>query len=150
MSYDIDILDDQGNQMTVPEPHQLRGGTYQVGGSTELHLNITYNYAPYFYEAFGEKGIRELYGKKVVDTVQAIAHAIVEITGMTHIEDRLKRETEERAQAAQGTLALKIGIPKPEWKPDDYWCPTRANAAKALQDLLQLASLGLQGTWDGD
>ena len=149
MSYDIYIEDENGETITVAERHQLRGGTYCVGGSEKLHLNITYNYAPYYFTAFDEDGIRSLYGKKVVDTVQTIANAIVAVEGMVDIE-KLQKHLYKRRKADPAALYNKLGLTVPDWSADDYWCPTRANAAKALQDLLALASLGLQGVWNGD
>ena len=52
MSYDIMLKDPvTGKTIEINEPHFMRGGTYQVGGSKELWLNITYNYSDYYYEA---------------------------------------------------------------------------------------------------
>lgn len=47
MSYDIRLTDRvTGETLEATAPHQIRGGTYAVGGTTELWLNVTYNYAP--------------------------------------------------------------------------------------------------------
>ncbi len=46
MSYDIDLVDPvSGERLEAEEPHQMRGGTYAMGGTRELSLNMTYNYA---------------------------------------------------------------------------------------------------------
>jgi hypothetical protein len=63
LSYDIYLKDPTtGETIELDEPHQLRGGTYCVGGTTEATLNVTYNYAKHYYRVMGEKGIRGIYG----------------------------------------------------------------------------------------
>lgn len=148
MSYDVKIVDTDGQSMQTAKRHEIRGGTYCVGGTHELRLNITYNYAPYFYKAFGEQGIRSLYGKKVADTVDSIAKAIQAVGEMEDIEDRQKARFDEIA--ARSVTADHEAIGLRVWEPDNYWTPTRANAQAALQSLLALAGLGLSGTWQGD
>ena len=51
MSYDI-YLRDRVTKETVhfDTPHQMAGGTYAIGGTTEAWLNITYNYAQWYYK----------------------------------------------------------------------------------------------------
>ena len=52
MSYDIRLVDPvTKEQLHSDFAHDMRGGTYQIGGTTELWLNITWNYAHYYYEA---------------------------------------------------------------------------------------------------
>jgi hypothetical protein len=64
MSYDISLADPVTREtLELDAPHQMRGGTYAVGGTCDAHLNITYNYVGTFQELFGPKGIRFLYGK---------------------------------------------------------------------------------------
>ena len=42
MSYDIELLDPVSKKViTVNSPHFMEGGTYQLGGSKEMWLNIT-------------------------------------------------------------------------------------------------------------
>lgn len=76
MSYDIDIIDPKtGKVVEANETHIIGGGTYVVGGTRDLSLNITYNYAKHFYRLLGDKGIRVLYGKKVSETLVLLAKA---------------------------------------------------------------------------
>ena len=66
MSYDISIVDPATHGViSFEEKHEIRGGTYQLGGSHLAELNITYNYAPHFQRVLGPRGIRELYGQTV-------------------------------------------------------------------------------------
>ena len=42
MSYDISLADPvTGETLELDAPHHMRGGTYEVGGSTRAHLNVT-------------------------------------------------------------------------------------------------------------
>ena len=42
MSYDIELVDPITKEViTIDSPHFMGGGTYQLGGSKELWLNIT-------------------------------------------------------------------------------------------------------------
>jgi len=76
MSYDIDLTDPvTGEVLQLDEPHQMKGGTYALGGSREASINITYNYAPHFRDLFGDKGIRWLYGKSAAETMANLEEA---------------------------------------------------------------------------
>lgn len=77
MSYDINLCDPVTKRCLKSDNHQIRGGTYQVGGTTELSLNITYNYGKHFYRVIDtEKGIRKLYGMLAADTIPILEKAI--------------------------------------------------------------------------
>ena len=77
MSYDI-YLNDRvtGQPLLLDEPHQMRGGTYYLGDTRECWLNITYNYFKYYYEVFGEKGIRAIYGLTGAESIPLLKEAI--------------------------------------------------------------------------
>ena len=52
MSYDISLLDPVTMKtIEFDSPHDMRGGTYAMNGTKEATLNITYNYANYYYDA---------------------------------------------------------------------------------------------------
>lgn len=79
MSYDITLNDPVTKQVIeLNEPHFMRGGTYAVGGTKELWLNITYNYASIFYraEVLGEGGIRSIYGMTGAESIPILRKAI--------------------------------------------------------------------------
>ena len=79
MSYDIDLLDPVTREtIEISEPHFMRGGTYKIGGDTELHLNVTWNYAKFYYreDVFGEKGIRTIYGMTGLESIPILEKAI--------------------------------------------------------------------------
>lgn len=55
MSYDIQLVDPVTKEpLHTNVTHDMRGGMYALGGTTELWLNITWNYAHYYYEATDE------------------------------------------------------------------------------------------------
>lgn len=78
MSYDISLVDPVTKEVLKGEfTHYISGGTYEVGGTKEFWLNITYNYSPFFRKVFGcEEGIRSLYGKTGAETIPILRDAI--------------------------------------------------------------------------
>lgn len=77
MSYDIQLEDPITKQvLELEEPHHMRGGTYAVGGTTEAHLNVTYNYGQHYYRVLGEKGIRTIYGMTGAESIPVLTKAI--------------------------------------------------------------------------
>lgn len=79
MSYDIELCDPVTKEVIELDiPHQMSGGTYAVGGTTELWLNITYNYSEFYYrdDVFGEKGIKTIYGKTGAESIPILEKAI--------------------------------------------------------------------------
>lgn len=80
MSYDIDLVDPVMKEVLVLDaPHQMKGGTYCVGGTSRASLNITYNYAKHFIRVLGEGGIRSIYGKTAVETIPILETAISQL-----------------------------------------------------------------------
>jgi len=76
MSYDIELVDPvAGKVIELDEKHHMRGGTYAMGGTRELHLNITWNYSNHYYRIFGEKGIRTIYGMTGADAIPLLQAA---------------------------------------------------------------------------
>lgn len=134
MSYDISLLDPlTRNVLELDQPHHMRGGTYVLGGTTEAHLNVTYNYARHYERIFGgeqpesrfdlifggtkRSGIRSIYGKTGAESIPLLDAAIA-----------------------------KLG----DDVSDDYWAPTEGNAKRALIQLRALAAMRPDGVWSGD
>jgi hypothetical protein len=79
MSYDIELLDPVTREVLhMDSPHQMTGGTYARNGTTEMWLNITYNYAPFYKrpDVFGENGIRTIYGMTGAESIPVLNGAI--------------------------------------------------------------------------
>lgn len=83
MSYDIRLNDPVTKQVIqLDKPHFMRGGTYATEGTTELWLNITYNYSSVFYrpDVFGEGGIRSIYGMTGAESIPIFQRAIAALS----------------------------------------------------------------------
>ena len=74
MSYDLGLYYDK-QPATVKT--FAEGGTYVLGGSNHAELNITWNYAHFYYEHLNkEEGLRWLYGKTGLTTSVVLAYAV--------------------------------------------------------------------------
>ena len=118
MSYDIYLRDADGNGVQLPEPHQLNGGTYAMGGTREAWLNVTYNYSTYFHEHIdAEIGIRWLYGKKAADTIPTLEKAISAL-GTETADDYWARTPGNAGAALANLLELARLCPDAIWAGD--------------------------------
>ena len=126
MSYDINLLDPITKEVIeINDAHFLRGGTYKVGGSKELTLNITYNYSKILHRVIQPKntpseyktGIRSLYGITALEAVPILEAAI----------SNLKDDVDE-----------------------DYWKVTEGNTKRALNNLLTMCKMRPDAIIDGD
>jgi hypothetical protein len=118
MSYDICLKNPKtGKPIQFEERHQLKGGTYEAGGSHEAWLNVTYNYSEHLSRVLEEKGIRVLYGKTGKDSVPILKKAISKMKG---VPDRdYWAATEGNAKKAlQNLLALAKMAPQGVWDGD--------------------------------
>ena len=140
MSYDISLNDPvTGETIELEDEHFIRGGTYAIGGTRELWLNVTYNYAQWYYRpgVFAKtkkesKGIRTIYGMTGVESIPVLKKAISKLESMDEdISDDKRQKCE--AHGATG-----------------YWMPTRENAIKPLYQLLAMAQMRPDGVWRGD
>ena len=77
MSYDVNI---KINNKTVilPEKHEITGGTYQVGGTNEAWINITYNYSKWFHDLWTD-GLYEIEGKTVDTVIPMLKSAVMKL-----------------------------------------------------------------------
>lgn len=74
MSYDIEVLNPEGQVVQLPRKHSLTGGTYEEGGSHSAELNVTYNYSP-IYRQYGFS-IRDLGGLSPGDASERLRAVI--------------------------------------------------------------------------
>ena len=140
MSYDISLCDPVTHEeLHTEETHHMTGGMYALGGTTEMWLNITYNYADWYYRPGvfartkkASKGIRTIYGMTGAESIPVLKKAIKKLESLTvDISEKERRKCEE--QGATG-----------------YWMPTRANAIRPLYQLLAFAQMRPDGVWEGD
>ena len=170
MSYDIYLRD--GDE-TVQVPVHSEGGTYVLGGTTEGHLNLTYNYSPHYREHIDpEKGIRWLYGKRAGDTIERLESAIAAlgtdrwegphytlsmeaigdvwhewVHGQGLPDDFHPRSLNLPEYARELSSAIAAGI---VYDTGGYWASTEGNAGYALSILLGWARMHPDAIWSGD
>lgn len=121
MSYNISLCDPVTKEpLQLETNHFMAGGTFVAGGTSELWLNVTYNYGVFYRrpDVFGKNGIRSIYGKTGAESIPMFQKAI----------------------AALGNDANE----------NDYWDATEGNAKKPLCQLLAMAQMRPDGVWDGD
>lgn len=115
MSYDIELQDPVTKAtLELDEPHHMRGGTYSLGGTTEAHLNVTYNYGTHYYRVMGEKGIRTIYGMTGAESIPVLTHAIEHLGD--DVNDDYWKATEGNAKRA---LLQLLALAK--MRPDGVW-----------------------------
>ena len=118
MSYDIRLNDPKtGKTIKFDEPHQLKGGTYEVGGCPEAWLNVTYNYTKHFSQALGEKGVGVIYGKTGKESIPILKKAISKLHGDPDRNYWAATEGNAR-KALRDLLALAKMAPHGVWDGD--------------------------------
>jgi len=117
MSYDICLKDPEtGEVIEFEERHNMIGGTYEIGGTTAAHLNVTYNYEKFF-RGFGSEGIRTIYGKTGNESIPFLA-CMISSLGTNRSNDYWEA-TEGNARAAlENLLRLALMAPHGVWDGD--------------------------------
>ena len=124
MGWDFDLCDPVTKEiLEADEKHQIKGGNYCVGGTTELSLNVTYNYSDIINKKMKELKIGE-------ECSYGYAFYLMGKTGAETIEP-LKKIIASLKDDAD----------------DDYWNATEGNAKRALCGLLAFAQLRHDGVW---
>ena len=79
MSYDISFVKPGTDEaISFDEPHQLAGGNYALGGTTEAWLNVTYNYAKHYGDIWG-MSLHDMHGWTVEKAKPYIEQAVREL-----------------------------------------------------------------------
>lgn len=115
MSYDISLLDPVTKKtIQFDNEHRVIGGTYALGGTTEAWLNITYNYSEFYYNVFGENGIRTIYDMTGAGSIPILKDAISKLGN--DASNNYWDATEGNAKKAlHGLLAFA------QMRPDGIW-----------------------------
>jgi len=116
MSYDISLLDPITKKIIEFDyPHQMRGGTCVLGGTTEAWLNVTYNYSKHYRKHLDQgKGIRIIYGKTGAQSIPMLQRAIDKLGD--NVNDDYWKSTEGNAKRALMQLRAMA-----EMRPDGIW-----------------------------
>jgi len=115
MSYDISLRDPVTREtIQLDSRHDIRGGTYAIGGSREAWLNVTYNYGDIFRRVLGPTGIRAIYGKTGAESISTLTAAIAQLGD--DVDDDYWKATDGSAKRALcGLLAFA------QMRPDGIW-----------------------------
>lgn len=118
MSYDVFLKDPEtGKPLQSAEEHDISGGTYCVGGTRSLALNVTYNYSPHFCRVLHEKSLRGLYGMTGANSIPLLESAISKLGD--DVSDDYWEPTEGNAKRAlEGLLSLARMAPSGVWDGD--------------------------------
>ena len=152
MSYDIRLCDPVTKEpININTPHFIQGGTYALNGTTELWLNITWNYGDWYRyegvfpvvkktaengETYCNKGIRAIYDLTGVESIPVLEHAIEVINNIE--ENQILTEKDYKQ------------FEKQEITRDSYWFPSKENVLRPLYQLITFAKMRPDGVWDGD
>ena len=114
MSYDIELIDPVTKKtIELDAPHNMRGGTYAMGGTSLAELNVTYNYARHFGHV-GADGIRSIYGKTGAESIPMLEGAAAMLGDDT--DPDYWKPTEGNAKRALVQLAALAKM-----RPDGIW-----------------------------
>lgn len=115
MSYDIKLTDPITHEtLHLDQPHQMSGGTFALGGTTKCWINITGNYADFYYRVFGDKGIRSIYGKTGAESIPILEAAAAQLG-----DDATNRHWDATEGNAKRSLMQLIALAK--LRPDGVW-----------------------------
>jgi len=116
MSYDMYLIDPVTKEvLETTTEHLMTGGTYVVGGTKEMWLNITYNYSSIFQKVMGKDGIHKIEGMSAVDSIPILQSAINKLKD--NVDSNYWNATEGNAKRALNQLlALAKMRPDGEWK----------------------------------
>lgn len=110
MGYSINIISsDDGNVIELSHAQERNGSNIAIGGTSHCSIDITYNYARWFYQhVCPELGIRKLYGMTVQDSVPLLVSSMASIPA-EEPSSNYWDATAGNARAALGEL-LKMAI----------------------------------------
>ena len=115
MSYDINLCDPVTRDvLLLDDPHDMRGGTYAMGGTREAHLNVTYNYAGHYKRVLGEGGIRTIYGMTGAESIPVLQRAADQLG-----DDATGNYWDDTEGNAKRALYKLIALAK--LRPDGVW-----------------------------
>lgn len=130
MSYDVRLIDHTTHKVLEAEnPHFMQGGTFCPGGTKELWLNITYNYAAMLCKVLQRDVIDQSNGRRTT------------LVGLDAINGIYAAETISMLRKAINSLS-------DDGANESYWHPTEGNVKKALIQLKALADMRPDGVWE--
>lgn len=115
LSYDLYLQDPVTHDtLHMEKRHLMRGGTFCMGGTTEMWINITFNYGGIFARVLGKCGIKKLNGMTAAESIPLVK------TGISYLGDDV---TENYWDATDGNAkrALYQVLALAQMRPDGVW-----------------------------
>jgi hypothetical protein len=114
MSFWVSLNDKNGNSEEVEKFKD--GGTYNLHGSDEASLNITYNYSTFYYEHLNaDNGLRWLDKKTAKNTIEALEYA-VDVLGTSQDSDYWSSTPGNAGYALSILLSWAKQYPESRWR----------------------------------
>ena len=157
MSWSMWLTDPKtGEHLETEEKHFMFGPNVCLGGTNRLELDITYNYGRMYSKVgFHPHDIYGKTGKEAVSILHRAIEKLIDLDNEKETEDILKEDKERLAGVKkdyeEGQISKEsFDMLYTERTPDSYWFPSPSNAIAALENLVRLSEMALEGVWEGD
>lgn len=145
-----------GERLETEEKHFMFGPNVCLGGTNRLELDITYNYGRmYGIVGFNPRDIYGKTGKEAVPILHRAIETLLDLDNDEETEEILKEDKERLAgikkDYEEGKLSKEsFDMLYTARTPDSYWFPSPRNSIAALENLVRLSEMALEGVWEGD
>ena len=115
MGYYLALTDPvSGDTLHTEDVHHMHGGTYRVGGTTSMDLNVTYNYCSHYSRSFKGEGLNSLNGLTGQEAIVPLSEAADKLGD--EVSDNYWEGTEGNAKRALLQLLVLSRM-----RPDGVW-----------------------------
>lgn len=120
MSYDFYLTEPgTGDTIILDQPHQIKGGTFALGGTNEAELNITWNYAKHYCRVICPKlGVKKIIGMTGKDSIVLLEQAAEKLGDNVDETDYWNPTEGNAKQALLGLITLAKMRPDGVWRCD--------------------------------
>lgn len=117
MSYTIIMIQPDTQEIILLDaPHQMKGGTFVVGGTSEAWLDVTYNYSKFYKKAFdNEKGIKIIEGLSGAESIPILKTAIANLGDVKPTKDYWE------GNEGNAKIPLRQLLAFAQMRPDGVW-----------------------------
>ena len=115
MSWDCCLCDPVTDKpIMIDTPHEMRGGMYQIGGSKELYLNVTYNYGKIIRKVMNGKALDCLDGMTALESIPLLELAVSKLSNEVNSDYWTATEGNVKRSLIQLLTLAKM-------RPDGIW-----------------------------
>ena len=158
MSWSLELQDPNTHEcIHINDKHFMFGPNICFGGSDRLSFDITYNYGKMYRKVRFHP--HDIYGKTGMEAIPILQDAIKKLKELDNEEETRKileedkearekiRKEYEDGKLSETTFSLLYDN---ERSPNDYWFPSPEHSITALECLVELSEMALDGVWEGD